>query len=704
MDTQATQQFGPDEVQEPNRSNFLTTLLGKRKDAISARSASGIEEEWTEDEEHYQGIDDANRMYAATTSGHAKRWATNDRADNAQANRSVVFLNITAPYVDSASANVAEKLLPTDDRSWEIKPTPVTTAMRLAYGQAGIDTTALEQMIADDKQRAEAMQQEVDDHLVESNWHGEVRQIIEDAARIGTGVLKGPFPRKVSSSLSRVDPATGAKAIVKVSETKPATKRVDPWLFWPDGGCGENVQHGSYCWELEYISQRQLIELIDMPGYDRQAIIAAVREGPSKTATVPREAGDGTYIKSDDQYELWIFHGTVKTEDVEESGLAEEDDFPKVPVMAVIVNDRLIKAARNVLDGGELPYDVLAWQRRPGMPWGTGISRKLRTAQRILNGGVRAMMDNAGLSAGVQIVLGAGITPADKLYTITGRKLWRAEPDVQDVRQQFMAFVPPSVQAELMNIVQWAMKVAEDVTGMPAMLQGIRGDSPDTLGGMEMAQNNSSSILRRIAKRMDDYVTEPHITRYYEWMMQHSQREDIKGDFNIEVRASSALVARDMQQQFLMQLLTVSRDPAYEISPKKLAEELLKGKQIDPKRVQYDEEEKAALQEKPDPLTQARVALTAAQTKVAEATAVTKNVEGMYSATTAANLVASNPLIAPSSDQILMSAGFVDADASPIIAPVNAPAIPIQENTNPMTPPNPDVGMGHGIEVGNTPI
>ena len=67
MDTQATQQFGPDEVQEPNRSNFLTTLLGKRKDAISARSASGIEEEWTEDEEHYQGIDDANRMYAATT-------------------------------------------------------------------------------------------------------------------------------------------------------------------------------------------------------------------------------------------------------------------------------------------------------------------------------------------------------------------------------------------------------------------------------------------------------------------------------------------------------------------------------------------------------------------------------------------------------------------------------------------------------------
>ena len=196
------------------------------------------------------------------------------------------------------------------------------------------------------------------------------------------------------------------------------------------------------------------------------------------------------------------------------------------------------------------PYDVLAWKRRAGMPWGVGVSRQMRTVQRILNGGVRAMMDNAGLSAGVQIVLGEGITPADGKMAITGRKVWRADTDVDDVRKRFFAFVPPSIQAELMAIVQWAMKVAEDATGLTAMLQGIRGDAPDTLGGMQMAQNNSSSTLRRLALRIDDHVTEPHITRYYEWMMLHSDREDIKGDFEIDVRASSSLVERDAQQQF----------------------------------------------------------------------------------------------------------------------------------------------------------
>ena len=47
---------------------------------------------------------------------------------------------------------------------------------------------------ANTQQAAERMQTAIEDPLVESNWHGEVRQVIEDAARQGSGVLKGPFP------------------------------------------------------------------------------------------------------------------------------------------------------------------------------------------------------------------------------------------------------------------------------------------------------------------------------------------------------------------------------------------------------------------------------------------------------------------------------------------------------------------------------
>ena len=159
------------DLQEPERSTFLLSLLAKRKEAISARTASGIETEWEEDEEHYQGIDDANRAFAATSSNSTKRWATNERARTQEAVRSRVFLNITAPYVDAASARVADMLLPTDDRAWELKPTPIPrlspTEIEQMGGQEGI-----EQAIEQAKLAAEAMQSEIDDCLVESNWHG----------------------------------------------------------------------------------------------------------------------------------------------------------------------------------------------------------------------------------------------------------------------------------------------------------------------------------------------------------------------------------------------------------------------------------------------------------------------------------------------------------------------------------------------------
>ena len=688
------------ELQEPERSSFLISLLAKRKEAITARQASGIEEEWQEDDEHYNGIDDANRQYQATYSSPGKRWATNDSAprDNG-GGRSVVFLNITAPYVDAAGARVSDMLLPTDDRAWIIKPTPIPRLSPFDLAEIGGED-GIEAVIEQAKESAEEMQSEIDDCLVESNWHGEVRVVIEDSARIGSGVLKGPYPVKRTTRLVRRE--NGSVASVSVTEIKPGSRRIDPWDFYPDGSCGESVHNGSYTWEREYLSSRQVADMVGMPGYDKAAILAALKEGP-KTASEAPQPADGRTVRSRDQFELWIFYGTCDADDLQTVGVSVEDETPKASAMAVLLNDRLIKCTLNVLDSGRFPYDVLAWQRRSGLPWGTGVSRKIRTVQRILNGALRAMMDNSGLTVGPQIVIGNGITPADSKWAITGRKLWRAEEGVTDVRGAFFAFVPPSIQGETMNIIEWAMRRAEDATGMPAMLQGIRGDAPETLGGMQMQNNNASSVLRRLAKRFDDYVTEPHITRYYEWMMQHSEREEIKGDFQIDVRASSALVERDAQQQFLLTLLSVAKDPAYEVDPAKLMSELLKGQRYDPKRIRYDLEKLAMLQDNRNPVEEAKAKLLQAQARNADANAFTRNTEGLFSAVSAANQIAMNPAISVPADQIAKSAGFVDADQSPAIpsmSPVVQPAA-MPTNTSPNLPPNPGAGMNAGIETGD---
>jgi len=118
----------------------------------------------------------------------------------------------------------------------------------------------------------------------------------------------------------------------------------------------------------------------------------------------------------------------------------------------------------------------------------------------------------------------------------------------------------------------------------------------------------------------------------------------------------------------------------------------------------------ATSQQQSDPLTDAKVELTKAQTRKTDAEAVNKGVEGMYSSVQSAQQIAMVPELAPMADQMYKSAGGVDHDAPPIVAgpPNGMPVAPGDElaqaeqaaptNTNPLTPANPAVGMNAGIE------
>ncbi len=101
-----------------------STIAKKRDEAVQARAQSGIEEDWIEDEEFYEGIDDANRDLYRSRGNLSPETQEQTKP---KSTRSKVFLNITRPYVDAAAAKVADMLLPTDDQNWGIEPTPIPT-------------------------------------------------------------------------------------------------------------------------------------------------------------------------------------------------------------------------------------------------------------------------------------------------------------------------------------------------------------------------------------------------------------------------------------------------------------------------------------------------------------------------------------------------------------------------------------------------
>ena len=625
---------------------FSELVKDKRKAAIEARRALGIEKEWTEDEEHYDGIDNANRTSGQVQKGRTPSDGLRETAKDTTT-RSTVFLKITRPYVDAAAARVSDMLLPTDDRNFALRPTPVPelTAMLKDMRPAGPDgkplaaplmptpqppqtlmggvragiskmfggeaaapaqpaqpTVAGMAKAAIDKAKASAerAQEEIDDWLVECRAHGEIRKVIEGAAKVGTGILKGPNPTLTRQRAAKQGP--NGWTVEMVQKIAPTSKWINHWNFYPAADCGDDIQKGSGTFECDDLTHRGLVGLKDDPSYIKEAIDACIEEGPSSPTDGTRKRKQGDKPSDDELYQIWYYHGQVSKKDMEAAG-CKCSGKELYPALVTMVNDRVIKVTLSPLDSGEYPYDVMVWQAKPGSWAGTGVARQMRECQKGANAAVRNLMDNAGLSAGPQIIVNRNlVVPANGKWEITPRKVWwsKVDEELEDVRKAFTIISIETRQAELMAILQFWLKEAEDVTGLPMLLQGQQGKAPDTVGGMQIMNNNGSTVLRRIARTFDDRITEPHIGRYYEYLLMYGP-DEAKGDFTIDARGSSALVERDLQSQQLVQMLGLSLNPAYGLDPELVAKEFLKSLRFDSKGLLLSDEKKEEIAKRPPP-------------------------------------------------------------------------------------------------------
>ena len=321
-------QIGSDEDAEKRKQeeNFAKldalgeSLSKTRSEAIAARTTSGIEAIWLEDEEFYEGIDDANRATESRTGWSQK--PPGKITAQVGSERSTVFPNIVGPFVDSAAARIADMLLPTDDRSWSLKPTPIPELSEIAdeeiplqmqqdiiaqnpdapqqQDQAArqvVDRAQAEVEVA--KKKANAAQRRIEDWHVECQWHAHIRQVIEDSARIGTGVLKGPVPQIkkrvtwIGKGVNKETNEEEAGHMDEVRTTQPGSKWVDPWNLYPDGACGDNIHNGNYIWERDFLTLRQLMELRKIEGngeYIKGQIDQCIKEGPQKATAEYKES------------------------------------------------------------------------------------------------------------------------------------------------------------------------------------------------------------------------------------------------------------------------------------------------------------------------------------------------------------------------------------------------------------------------------
>lgn len=632
----------PDDRAELDRAEQLVLLgQGLAKlcgEWVSGRKESGIEAVWAACEDAYHGIDEANRhefggakwMKSATLDGPLTK--ARDKSDET---KSTAYVRLTTRYVDMAAAKISEIALPVDGKAFKAKPTPVpelvnrkgspkpaidpdTNQQLVAPGQPGTEPKPLTEddivkmVESQANAAAERAEKRMWDWMVESKHQKHMRKLLHDAPRIGVGVLKGPFPGSTTSkSIQKVD--KGIK-LTMVNKSAPAEKWIDPWNFFPDPSCGEDIHSGDGIFERDFISTATLKGLkrqrdsAGVPIYLGDQIDKVLKEGPGKCNVL---ADSPNKPKNTTSYEIWYYTGVISKKELELTNAVGVDELPdeldEVNAVVTMINDTVIRATPNPLESGRFPYNAMPWSRRAGSWAGVGVAEQIAMPQRMINAATRELLNNAGYSSGPQIIIDVmSLIPSDgndKL--ITPRKVWMKSADAtsDDVRKMFTAIEFPNYTPQMLQIIQLALKQAEELSNIPLISQGQQGErAPQTFGEAEMQNNNGHTLLRSIGERIDDFITTPFVDGMYEMLLlDPNVPEDEKGDFQMDCTGTSAMVEKAIQEQTSMIAVQMSLNPAYEINPAKAFAEWWKTKRMDPTRIQLTDEEKAAKAQQPPP-------------------------------------------------------------------------------------------------------
>lgn len=504
-----------------------------------------------------------------------------------------------------------------------------------AENMARLAAHRLQKQIEEARRRANLMQEEIEDQLVTCNYQAEARDVIADACKMGLGVMKGPVighrPKRRWSTVDEGGPDRAAVYQLEVVEDKtPALVRVDPWSFFPDPDV-RRIEDSEGFYERHLMNHQQLRKLAQRSDMDKDALRDLLRIGPQGGETPPfltdlHNIGGQTDGRDKEQFVVWEYTGPIEIEQLEiilasmddEEGIADLDVLEEHHVRIWFCQGRMLSFAPYHLDSGDPLYSCFTIRPDEASLFGYGIPYIMRHPQAILNGAFRMMMDNAGLGTGPQIVVNKDVVePQDGDWTLKPRKIWRRNsaqtaPGVP----AFEAFNIPSNQKDLADIIQIARATIDEVTSMPAIAEGEQGTGvTKTAQGMALLMNSANVGFRRIVRSYDDDMTVPCLKRLYDYNMQFSEKEEIKGDYEVKARGSGVLLVREMQAQNLLMIAQMFGDhPTYGSMLKhgNLLRQIFRAHMIPADEItKTDREHKQFLEEQanqPDPEAEARAA------------------------------------------------------------------------------------------------
>lgn len=499
---------------------------------------------------------------------------------------SEIYMMLTEVKCRAAESWLRDILMDTGSPPWDLKPTPepdlpeardevINGALGDKVGafiqQSGTapdpaEVEELREMVAqelrfevmqDAATRADKMRRRIADQFAEGGFAEAFNEFITDLVTFPAGVIKGPCVRR-QRKLSWSKDAEGKTIAVADEQLAPEYERVSPFNLYPEPGISK-VNDG-YLFEHHPLTRMTLADLIGVPGYDDDAIRAALKAGNGQswiTTTVDTEretqerkfSTEGRPTEIFDALEFW---GKVSGQMLLDWGLTEdeiEDPAKEYDANVWLVGNFVIKAILNYDPLGEKPYAVTSFIRNPGAFWGKGIPEIIEDVQSICNASARSLVNNMGIASGPQVEVNLERIPANEDITqLYPWRIWQVLNDPLGSSAPAVRFDQPDDHSgPLMAVYNQFSKLADDHSGVPSYIHGdlnVQG-AGRTASGLSMLMGSAGKSIRQVVMHIDSDVIKLVVRRQFVYNMRYDPDESIKGDAQIIPRGAINLAVKD---------------------------------------------------------------------------------------------------------------------------------------------------------------
>lgn len=511
---------------------------------------------------------------------------------------SSIYMQITAAKCRAAKSYLSDLYTPSGDKPFAIEPTPVAdlppqirrklmveaiavirqSGMDQQNAQAVIEKhqdRLLEELKVEGKDRAEKMEDRIEDMLVEGHFRQEFDAFLDDLVTYPAAIMKGPvFSNKKKIKWAEI-PGTGKFTPQRSKEIVPEVRRVSPFDMYPSPGVRDSFDGHWNCEHRRY-SFQELSEARGAPGYNSEAIAQALVQYRSGGLTEwlwneeehQRLSGQSSVYGKRESIDAIEWTGTFSGQMLIDWGMdaaAVPDPIEEYPVSVIVIGNYAIRALINPDPAGKPDYYKACWENVPGSFWGKALAEGMADCQDMCNGAARALSNNLGIASGPQVWIDSDqVNDGADTTSLYPWKIWYMKSGLEgNTRDPIGFFQPKSNAEELMRVYERFSKYADEITGMPAFAYGsdAGAGAAKTASGLSMLLNASSKVIKSVVHNIDIYVIEPMVEKMYNHIMMYDPDNSIKGDASAKARGSEALIHKEAAQARAQELLAITANP-----------------------------------------------------------------------------------------------------------------------------------------------